>query len=255
MSENRPTALVTGASRRIGRAIAEALGAAGYRVAVHFGGNETDAEAVVAALNARHGTGTAQSFGADLLDERAVADLLPRVTRGLGPVRCLVNNASLFAPDRAIDASRASFDRHMGTNLRAPFLLAQAMAQALPSALTGNIVNILDQRVLALRPEFFSYTLSKAALWAATQMLAQAFAPRIRVNGIGPGPVLASIHQTDAAFSAEVDATLLKRATPPDEIAAGVLFILSAPAMTGQMIALDAGQHLVPAPDHSGADK
>jgi NAD(P)-dependent dehydrogenase (short-subunit alcohol dehydrogenase family) len=155
-----------------------------------------------------------------------------------------VNNASLFIEDSIADLDPVTWDRQFAVNLRAPVLLAKAFTDRLPSHLQGNIVNIIDQRVLAPTPDFLSYGVAKAGLLAATRMLAQALAPRIRVNGIGPGPVLRSVYQDDAAFAEEVSTTLLRRATAPSEIAAAVRFILDAPSLTGQMIALDAGQHL-----------
>ena len=157
---------------------------------------------------------------------------------------CLVNNASEFQPDTVGSASLETWNAHLDINLRAPVFLAQALVRHLPAGTDGNVINIIDQRVWKLTPEFFSYTLSKAGLWTATRTLAQALAPRVRVNAIGPGPVLKSIHQTDADFSAEVRSTLLQRGPSTAEIASAVRFILDAPAMTGQMIALDGGQHL-----------
>lgn len=244
-TETRKAALVTGAAQRIGRAIAEGMAEAGWRVGVHYRSSAREAADLVATLNATHGKGRAQAFEADLTDERQTAALVTRVAQALGPVHALINNASVFEPDTARTASLASWNKHMATNLRAPFVLSQAFALALPSHEQGVIVNILDQRVLALRADFLSYTLSKAALWDLTRMLAQAFAPRIRVNGIGPGPTLASIHQTEQDFASEAAATLLRRPLTPKEIADGVLYVVGADAMTGQMIALDAGQHLM----------
>jgi NAD(P)-dependent dehydrogenase (short-subunit alcohol dehydrogenase family) len=162
----------------------------------------------------------------------------------LGPVTLLVNCASVFERDAFSDMNRASWDAHIDTNLRAPLVLAQVFARRLPADREGLIVNILDQRVWRPTPEFFSYSISKAALWAATLMLAQDLAPRIRVNGIGPGPTLASIHQDDQAFAAEAHATLLQRPVQPAEIAQALKYLIDARAVTGQMIAVDSGQHL-----------
>lgn len=164
--------------------------------------------------------------------------------RKLGPPTCLINNASEFLLDRIETMDEALWDRHLDVNLKAPVFLAQAMVRHLPGDVHGNIINIIDQRVWKLTPEFFSYTISKAGLWTATQTLAQSLAPRIRVNAIGPGPVLRSVHQSDAAFDAEKQSTLLKTGPSTAEIAAAVRFILATPSMTGQMIALDSGQHL-----------
>lgn len=236
------TALVTGAGRRIGRTLAIALAEAGYDVAVHFRRSAGEAEEVASEIAAKGRRAIA--VAADLADPGDVAALVPQVASTLGAPTCLVNNASEFLHDDAQTMTIASWSTHIDVNLRAPVLLAQAVARGLPKGVTGNVINIIDQRVWRLTPEFFSYTVSKAGLWSATRMLAQALAPRVRVNAIGPGPVLASVHQTADDFAAECRSTLLGRATAPAEIAAAVRFILDAPAMTGQMIALDAGQHL-----------
>lgn len=241
-SPPRGTALVTGASRRIGRVVATDLARAGYAVAVHYNSTKAEAEAVVGAINAAGGHAVA--IGADLAETGEVAGLVTRAAAALGPVTCLVNNASAFDHDSAATMTPASWDRHLDINLKAPLFLAQAMARELPPHASGNVVNIIDQRVWKLTPEFFSYTISKSGLWTATRLLAQELAPRIRVNAVGPGPVLKSVHQTDAEFASEQASTLLRRGPTPDEIAAAVRFILDAPSMTGQMIALDGGQHL-----------
>lgn len=235
-------ALVTGGGRRIGRAIALMLGGEGWAVAVHYRHARAEAEAVAQEIAARGGRAVA--IAADLARETEVQALLPRAADALGPLGLLVNNASAFENDTALGATRASWDRHLETNLRAPFVLMQHFARALPEAADGAIVNILDERVWNLTPYFVSYTLSKAALWSLTQTLALALAPRIRVNGIGPGPTLPSPRQSEAQFHRQQAMMPLQRGTTPEEIAAAVRFILSAPAMTGQMIALDGGQHL-----------
>jgi NAD(P)-dependent dehydrogenase (short-subunit alcohol dehydrogenase family) len=237
-------ALVTGAARRIGRAIAEMLVAEGFRVAVHYRSNKAAAESVVAALNREAGRAVAKAFAADFKNEAEAADLVPRVSRELGGPHCLVNNASVFEPDSVLTADRASWQRHMETNLRIPFVLSQAFARTLPADAKGNIVNIIDQRVLRPTPDFFSYTMSKAGLWTLTQILAQALAPRIRVNGIAPGPTLPSTHQSTKEFAAEIKTTLLQRPVTPEDIAAGVRFVLQAQSVTGELIAVDSGQHL-----------
>lgn len=243
MDQNGPRiALVTGAGRRIGRAIALDLARSGWRVGVHYATSRHEAEAVVAEIRALGSK--ALAIGADLADTGAADELIERCVDAFGAPQLLVNSAALFLDDRIESLDPAQWDRQMAVNLRAPVLLAKAFAARLPADRQGLIVNIIDQRVWRLTPEFFSYTIAKAGLYAATQTLAQALAPRIRVNAIGPGPVLASIHQTPEAFREEVADTLLTRATPPEEIAAAVRFIIDAPSMTGQMIALDAGQHL-----------
>jgi NAD(P)-dependent dehydrogenase (short-subunit alcohol dehydrogenase family) len=239
----RSIALITGAGRRIGRAIALTVADAGYDVAVHYRHSRADACALAAEIEGRGRRAVA--VAADLADLGDVARLIPQVCEQLGPPTCLVNNASEFQDDSIMSLSPESWALHIDSNLRAPVLLAQALAKHLPVGAAGNVINIIDQRVLRPSPEFFSYTISKAGLWTATRTLAQALAPRIRVNAIGPGPVLRSVHQSAEDFAAEQNATLLQRGATPDEIAAAVRFILDAPALTGQMIALDGGQHLV----------
>ncbi len=236
------SALVTGAAKRIGRAIALALAADGWAVGVHYGASRDEAEALVKEIAATGGR--AAALQADLAREQEVAALVEKAASALGPLGCLVNNASVFENDRALDVTRESWDRHIGINLRAPFVLSQAFARALPADRHGCIVNILDERVWSLTPYFFSYTLSKSALWTMTQTLALALAPRIRVNAIGPGPTLPSPRQSEAQFQRQAGLMPLGRGTTPEEIAAAIHFILAAPALTGQMIALDGGQHL-----------
>jgi len=235
-------ALVTGAGRRIGRAIALDLAHHGWAVAVHYHTAAADAAAVVGEIKAAGGRAIA--VAADLANEAETDSLLPRATEAIGPIGCLVNNASVFEPDTAGTATRASWDQHLEPNLRAPFVLSQAFSRALPTDTGGIIINMLDQRVWNLTPYFLSYTISKAGLWTLTQTLALALAPRIRVNGIGPGPALPSARQTDAEFARQCTSLPLGRGTSPEEICAAVRFLLAAPSVTGQMIALDGGQHL-----------
>jgi NAD(P)-dependent dehydrogenase (short-subunit alcohol dehydrogenase family) len=235
-------ALVTGAGKRIGRAIALSLAEAGWAVAVHHHESRGEADAVVRAIVA--GGGKAVALAADLASEDQVAPLVGEATARLGPLGCLVNNASIFENDHALDVTRQSWDRHLEVNLRAPFVLSQELARQLPADKHGCIINILDERVWSLTPFFFSYTLAKSALWTMTQTLALALAPRIRVNGIGPGPTLPSPRQSEAQFQRQASLMPLGRGTTPEEIAQAVMFILAAPALTGQMIALDGGQHL-----------
>jgi NAD(P)-dependent dehydrogenase (short-subunit alcohol dehydrogenase family) len=236
------TALVTGGGKRIGRALALALAENGFAVAVHYHQSQAAAERVVAAIR-DHG-GEALALGADLADEAAVRTLLPRVEHAFGSVGCLVNNAGVFEEDTIATATRASWDRHLAVNLRAPFVLIQDMAARLPAEAGGVVINLLDQRVWSLTPYFVSYTLSKAGLWTLTQTMALALAPRIRVNGIGPGPTLPSPRQDAEQFRRQCRQMPLGRGTSPQEIVAAMRFILTAPALTGQMIALDGGQHL-----------
>ncbi len=235
-------ALVTGAGQRIGRACALALAEAGFGVAVHYLRSSKAAEDVAATI--RGNGGKAIALAADLTDEDAVAQLLPRAAAALGPIGVLVNNASVFENDTADTATKDGWDAHLSVNLRAPFVLMQEFARRLPSEAGGVIVNLLDERVWSLTPYFVTYTVSKAGLWALTQTMALALAPRIRVNGIGPGPTLPSPRQSHDQFIQQCKSMPLSRGTDPDEIAAALRFILAAPAMTGQMIALDGGQHL-----------
>lgn len=235
-------ALVTGAARRLGAAIALALADAGFAVAVHARGSVAEAQTTAAAVRAK-GSG-ACVLHADLAREEQVAALIPAASAQLGAIGVLVNNASTFERDEWADATRASWDVHMEANLRAPFRLMQDFARALPADAEGVVINMLDERVWSLTPHFVSYTLSKAGLWTLTQTMALALAPRIRVVGIGPGPALANARQTPEHFHSQAESTPLGRATSPEEIARAVLAVLSLPSYTGQMLALDAGQHL-----------
>ncbi len=235
-------ALVTGGAKRLGHAIALALAEAGFDVAIHYAWSREAAEETAAAIGALGRR--AAILQADLAEEADAAALFPAAHAALGPIGVLVNNASTFERDEWHDATRESWDRHIEPNLRAPFVLSQAFARALPGDAEGCILNMIDQRVWALTPHFVSYTVSKAGLWALTQSLALALAPRIRVNGIGPGPALPSPRQSAEQFARQAQSTPLHRGTSPEEVARAVLAILSFPAMTGQMIALDGGQHL-----------
>jgi NAD(P)-dependent dehydrogenase (short-subunit alcohol dehydrogenase family) len=235
-------ALVTGGAQRIGRALALTLGELGYAVAIHYHRSGEEAERTAGAISGAGGKAVA--LAADLADEGAVKELLPRAATALGPIGVLVNNASIFEGDTIDTATRDSWERHLAVNLRAPFVLIQEFARHLPAESGGNIVNLLDERVWSLTPYFVSYTMSKAGLWTLTQTMALALAPRIRVNGIGPGPTLPSPRQSDEQFLQQCRSMPLQRGTAPEEIAAALRFVLAAPAMTGQMIALDGGQHL-----------
>jgi NAD(P)-dependent dehydrogenase (short-subunit alcohol dehydrogenase family) len=239
---SKPAVLITGAARRIGQAIARDMARSGWAVAIHY--RHSEAEARSLRQDIVDADGTAEVFQADLRDFAALDRLVDDCTRTLGAPRCLINNASEFLLDTVQSTEEATWDTHLDINLKAPVFLAQAMAKRLPDAIDGNIINIIDQRVWKLTPDFFSYTISKAGLWTATRTLAQGLAPRIRVNAIGPGPVLRSVHQTEQDFADEQRSTLLHTGPSTDEIAAAVRFILSSPSMTGQMIALDGGQHL-----------
>lgn len=236
------TALITGAGRRIGRALAEDLGAAGWRVAVHYHHSREEADDVVAAVKAAGGTGAAVQ--ADLADAASVARLVPAAVAALGPLGLLVNNASIFERDDLASATLASWESHIAINVRAPFFLSQAFAAQVEKNTRGLIVNIIDQKVWNLTPHFASYTVSKTGLWTLTQTLAQALAPHIRVNAIGPGPTLPSPYQNQAQFDAQCARMPLGHGTTPAEICTALRFLLAARAMTGQMIALDGGEHL-----------
>lgn len=236
------TALVTGAGSRIGRAIALDLAASGWAVAVHFNTSESGAAEVVETIV--DGGGKATALQADLSEEHETERLIASAANALGTVSCLVNNASCFDYDTISTASRESWDRHMEVNLRAPLVLSQSFATALPDRDAGAIINLIDQRVWNLTPHFLSYTVSKAGLWTLTQTLALALAPHIRVNGIGPGPTLPSPRQSQNQFDAQVAKTPLARSVSVSEICAAVRFIMDTPSLTGQMIALDSGQHL-----------
>jgi NAD(P)-dependent dehydrogenase (short-subunit alcohol dehydrogenase family) len=239
-------ALVTGGAVRLGRAIVLALAGAGFDVAVHCNSNRAAAEATAAdarALGVR-----AEVLQADLMREAEVAGLVAAAQAALGPLGVLVNNASTFERDEWHDATRESWDVHLEPNLRAPFVLTQAFARGLPEGREGVVVNLIDMRVWSLTPHFVSYTVSKAGLWALTQSLALALAPRIRVVAVGPGPALPNARQSWAQFERQAASTPLRRGTSPEEVARAVLGLLALPSVTGQMIALDGGQHLQWAP-------
>ncbi len=244
-------ALVTGGAQRIGHSIALALAEAGFDVAVHCHTSRDACEATCAAIRAAGRK--AVPLQADLGDEEQTKALFPSATAALGPVGVLVNNASRFERDEWHDTTRGSWDAHLEPNLRAPFVLMQDFARSLPETANGVVINLLDQRVWSITPHFVSYTVSKLGLWALTQSMALALAPRIRVNGIGPGPTLPNSRQTRAQFERQAASVPLGHGAAPEEIARAVLAILALPAMTGQMLALDGGQHLQWAPGHSGS--
>jgi len=245
------TALVTGGAQRIGRRIVERLAGEDYAVAIHCRRSTDEAEAI--ATDIRKQGGRAAIVQADLADGRAVESIVPHAVKALGPLTLLVNNASEFEPDEVETLSQERWDRHFAVNLRAPAFLARDFARQLPADSQGSIVNIVDQRVWKLTPQFFSYTLTRAALFTATQTMAQALAPRIRVNAIGPGPTLSNVRQGDEDFAKQSEAVLLGHGGSPDEIADAVLYFANAASVTGQMIAVDGGQHLAwETPDVAG---
>jgi NAD(P)-dependent dehydrogenase (short-subunit alcohol dehydrogenase family) len=235
-------ALVTGGAKRIGRAIAIALARDGYVVAVHTRYSRDEAEGVCAEIASMGGR--AAALYADLSDHGDVQRLVPQATAALGPLTLLVNNAGEFEPDEIFDLNRDGFDRHFAVNLRAPLFLAQAFSAQAPSGIVSSIVNLTDQRVFKLTPRFFSYTLTKSALATATVTLAQALAPRIRVNAVAPGPTLASARQDASTFARQAAGLPLQLGPTPEDVAAAVLYLASAKTVTGETIAVDGGQHL-----------
>ncbi len=245
-------ALVTGAGGRLGAAMARSLGARGFDVAVHYAGSAAGAGEVAADIE---GMGQkAVLVQADLLDDGAVAALVGRAAEALGgPLTLLVNNASIFEPDEIEDATLATWDRHIGSNLKAPLFLIQAFAAQAPKAAKDAqgepraqalVVNMVDQRVRKLTPEFMTYTVAKAGLWTLTQTTARALAPHVRVNAIGPGPTLRGARQSEEDFATQRAATVLGRGVNPDEITAALGYFLDAPGVTGQCLSVDGGQHL-----------
>jgi len=245
-------ALVTGAGKRLGREMALYLARHGHDVAVHYATSQHEAEDVAAEIRA---LGRAACvLQADLLNEDEVTGLVPAAADVLGgPLTCLVNNASIFEHDTIETATRESWDRHFESNLRAPVVLTQALARDIPAHETdaageplarGLVVNMVDQRVRKLTPEFMSYTLAKMGLWAFTRTAAQALAPRVRVNAIGPGPTLQGVRQSDSHFQRQREATVLGRGANPADITAALGYFLESPSVTGQMLCVDGGQHL-----------
>jgi NAD(P)-dependent dehydrogenase (short-subunit alcohol dehydrogenase family) len=244
MAQNKDsgTVLVTGAGRRLGRIVALDFANRGWRVGIHYHASATEALALVTEIEGKGGK--AAAFPADLARLETVGPLIGACAEALGPPTCLINNAARFAWDSLATLDAESWQMHFNVNLRAPIFLTQAFAAALPDGRAGDVINLLDQKVLRLDPEHFSYTIAKSALWTATQTMAQALAPRIRVNAIAPGPVFKSQGQSQAAFERECQATLLGRAVDAEDVTAAIRFLLDTPSITGQLIALDAGQHL-----------
>ncbi len=252
MTAAHPRALVTGAGRRLGRAMALYLADRGHDVAVHYNGSREDAAEVANLIRAKGRQ--ADIVQADLLSEDATQGLLPAAARALGgPITVLVNNASVFEYDTLKSATRESWDRHLESNLRAPFVLTQAFARQVPEPLTdaggepvaqGLIVNMIDQRINKLTPEFMTYTIAKMGLWALTRTSAQALGKRARVNAIGPGPTMRGARQTAEHFRRQREATILERGADPAAITAALGYFLDATAVTGQILCVDGGQHL-----------
>lgn len=234
--------LVTGAAKRLGRAIALDLARHGWNVAIHYRGSEREAR--VTADDARAAGARTALIQADLAREDEAAAVIPQAAKELGTLTALVNSASVFENDQWYSADRASWDAHLNVNLRAPLVLSQGFAKQLPREADGAIVNLLDQRLFRPAPDFLSYGVSRAGLYWLTTTLAQALAPRIRVNAVAPGPTLKAARQSAAHFERERKATLLGRGSDPQDICDAVRYLLEARAVTGQTIAVDGGQHL-----------
>jgi NAD(P)-dependent dehydrogenase (short-subunit alcohol dehydrogenase family) len=237
-----PIALVTGGARRVGRAIVEDLAAHGWAVAIHHNQSHDEAMALADAIRGRGGK--AVVVAGDLADPTCHTEMIAEAAKALGPLTLLVNNASTFEKDTVGSLDRAQWDRQFAVNLAAPVFLAEAFAKALPAGVEGNIVNLLDQRVFRPTPAYYSYQLTKSALAVATETLAQALAPRIRVNGIAPGPVLPSAHTAAEAFARQVASIPLQRQPDLGDFGRTVRYLVENRSITGQIIALDGGQHL-----------
>ncbi len=249
-----PIAVVTGAAKRIGRAIAEDLARNGWAVAVHYHRSRGAADGLAASIRA--GGGRAAAIGADLADLAAVATILPQTEAALGRPVLLVNNASIFEDDRVGSLDAALWQRQMTINLAAPVFLAEAFAKELPEGAEGNVINLIDERVWRPTPRHFSYQISKSALWTATQVLAQALAPRIRVNAIAPGPALPSAEQAAEGFRKLTESMPLRRGPELAEFGRTVRYLVENRSITGQMIGLDGGQHLAwKTPDVAALEK
>ncbi|MBO6719335.1 MAG: SDR family oxidoreductase [Rhizobiaceae bacterium] len=242
MSGAGKVALVTGGAKRIGAAIARGLAEAGFSVAIHCRNSKGEADELAAEI--MRAGGNAQVFVADLGTPEACNALIDAVADALGPVRLLVNSASVFEPDEATDLDWERWGRHFAIHLKAPVALTSRFAAALPAELDGLVVNVIDQRVWRLNPRFFSYTLSKSALWTATQTMAQALAPRIRVNALGPGPTVKNDRQSDADFRRQTESVILGHGPTLEEFTRSILYLWEAKSVTGQLLAIDGGQHL-----------
>ena len=243
MKPAKKSVLVTGAAKRLGRAIALHLAESGWAVAVHYNNSQAEAEETVAALHLKgvH----AAAINADLTLEDDTERLIARARAAVGPLTALVNNASVFENDTIATMTRKSWDKHIEANLRAPLVLSRDFAEQIPEGQEGAIVNLLDQRLLKPNPQFLSYGVSRAGLHWLTVTLAQAMGPRVRVNGVAPGPTLRNERQSEAHFKRQQESTILGRGATPDDVARAVSYLIEARSVTGQMIAVDGGQHLI----------
>ncbi|MBB6260205.1 NAD(P)-dependent dehydrogenase (short-subunit alcohol dehydrogenase family) [Paenochrobactrum gallinarii] len=251
---HNPPVLVTGGARRIGKAIIEDMAAHNFPVIIHCNDSVTDAKSLKQEIISRGGQ--AEIVKADLTSMPDVRTLIKKASEPFGAIGILINNASLFENDQIGHLDEALWDRHFMVHVKAPVFLAESMAQALPADQTGMIVNMIDQRVLKLNPQFYSYTLSKSALWTATRTLAQSLAPRIRVNAVSPGPTLPSERQDPRDFNEQVAKVLLQRAPDLDEFGQAIRTLWDLKSVTGQMLCLDGGQHLAwETPDIAGINE
>ena len=245
-SKPAPVVLITGAAVRIGRVIALTMAQNGWDVAIHYNTSSHAAQLLADDIATHFSECRTVLLGCDLSQEQGVKQLITSAKQALGAVNCVVNNASAFEVDTAADFSHALLDHHMHINLAAPILLAQALYEITPEGQQASVINILDQKLFNLNPDFLTYTLSKAALQCATTALAQALAPKVRVVGIAPGTTLASIHQDENNFAQTHQLAALGQSSQPQDIADAVLYLASAKAVTGTILIVDGGQHLIP---------
>ncbi len=236
------TALITGGAKRIGRIMCKYLAEEGWSICISYLDSEKEANETLEIINKLGGK--AFKLKANLNNENETRELFNSAENTIGPIGLLINNASIFYPEDWYQVTDLSWDNNFNINLKAPFILSQQFAKALPKNSNGLILNLIDQRVLNLKPDFFSYTITKSALYTMTKTLALALAPRIRVNGIGPGPTLPNSRQTEQVFNLEGKSTILRKVVNPKEIAETMMYLINSESVTGQMIAVDSGQHL-----------
>ena len=233
---------ITGGAKRIGAEISKALSKLDFNIVVHYNTSVSEAKDLKKRLN--KSKANIYLVKADLTNEKQVIEAFKKAQKQIGSIDCLINNASVFEYDNIKSLTAKSWNKHMSANLNAPLMLSKLFYHQLPRVITGDIINIIDQRVLNLTPHFLSYTASKSGLWTMTQTLALELAPRIKVNAIGPGPVIKSKFQSNKDFMKQCKSVPLQIGSSPDEIARTIIFILSMPSITGQIITLDGGQHL-----------